>query len=110
MVMSAAEMKRLAREAMAEGLTLQAERHRAVATPKTPKEYGDLRSAHTVDPATPDDLLATVTNDLPYAAKQHEDLTLRHDDGQAKFFELASAEIEGEAQEIMAAAIRRRLG
>lgn len=110
MAMSAAEMKKLAREGIAEGLNLIAERHRAVATPKTPLEYGDLRSAHTVVPATPDDLESAVVNDLPYAAKQHEDLSLRHDDGGPKFFEEASAEIEGEAQQIMAAAIRRKLG
>lgn len=109
-VMSAAEMVRRVREGAAEGLTLAAERVRAVAVPRTPLEYGDLRSAHTVVPATPDDLESAVVNDLPYAVKQHEDLTLRHDDGQAKFLESAALDSAREVEQIVAASVRRRLG
>ncbi|GAB3166906.1 hypothetical protein GCM10027059_26560 [Myceligenerans halotolerans] len=109
-VMSAAEMVRRVREGAAEGLTLAAERVRAVAVPRTPLEYGDLRSAHTVVPATPDDLGSAVVNDLPYAVKQHEDLTLRHDDGQAKFLESAALDSAREVEQIVAASVRRRLG
>lgn len=112
MNMSGDEMVRRMRGAAANGLNLQAERTRAVATPRTPLEYGDLRSAHTVVPATPDDLEAAVVNDLPYAVKQHEDITLRHDDGQAKFLESAALDIEssGEADRIMTAQVRRAFG
>lgn len=108
--MSAADLTAAVRDAAVEGLNLAAERVRAVAVPRTPLEYGDLRSAHTVVPATPDHLESAVVNDLEYAVKQHEDLTLRHDDGQAKYLESAAIESAAEIEQLMAAALRRRLG
>jgi len=108
--MSAAQLTALVREGAAEGLTLAAERVRAVAVPLTPFEYGDLRSGHTVDPATPEDLESAVVNDVSYAIYVHEDLTARHPVGQAKFLEKATLDSRAEVEQIMAAAIRRRLG
>ncbi|GAB2457548.1 HK97 gp10 family phage protein [Xylanimonas ulmi] len=94
----------------ADGLTLAAERVRAVAVPRTPIEYGDLRSSLTVDPAGPGDREATVFSDLPYAARQHEDLSLRHDDGQAKYLETAALDSADEVGQIIAAQVARALG
>lgn len=108
--MSADELIAQMREAAAEGLTNLAERDRAIATPLTPLEYGDLRSGHTVIPATPDDLESAVVNDVSYAVYVHEDLTARHDDGQAKFFEEAALQVQPEAEGILAAPVRRRFG
>lgn len=98
------------RSAAAVGLTLAAERVRAVAVPRTPLEYGDLRSSLQVSPASPDDLTSSVSSDLPYAARQHEDLSLRHDDGQAKYLESAALDSRPEVEALIAAAARRALG
>ncbi len=100
----------LVRVAAAEGLTATAERVRAVAVPLTPLEYGDLRSSLTVVPADPVDLESAVVSDLPYAVKQHEDLTLRHDDGQAKFLETAAVGGRQDVAALMLTAARRRIG
>lgn len=93
-----------------DGLNLWAERVRAVAVPRTPLEYGDLRDSLVVTPATADDLTSAVSSDLPYAVRQHEDLSLRHDDGQAKYLESAVYDSEHEGHQLMAAAVRRALG
>lgn len=98
------------RESAAEGLTLAAEHVRGVAVPRTPLEYGDLRSSLTVTPATPGDLESAVSSDLPYAVRQHEDLDLQHDDGQAKYLESAALDSLDEVGQIIGAAVRRRLG
>lgn len=108
--MTAAEMEAAARAALAEGLSLAAERVRAVAVPRTPLEYGDLRSSLTVVPATERDLASAVVSDLPYAVKQHEDLSLRHDDGQAKYLESAALDSARDVEQIVAGAVRRKLG
>lgn len=110
MNLSAEQIVRLVREGAAEGLTLAAERVRAVAVPRTPLEYGDLRSSLTVVPAEESELTSAVVSDLPYAVKQHEDLTLRHDDGQAKYLESAALDSSREVEQIVATSVRRRLG
>src|SRR5690606_8070155 len=106
---SADELKRLAREGMAEGLTLAAERVRAVATPLTPIQYGDLRSGHTVVPATADTLESAVTNYVSYAIYVHEDLSARHPVGQAKFLEKATRDSASDVEQIVGAAVKRKL-
>lgn len=108
--MSAAEMIALAREGMAEGLNLAAERVRGVSVERTPKQYGDLRSSQTVVPATEGDLESAVVSDLPYAVPVHEDLTARHPVGQAKFLESAALESRDDIGDIIATSVRRRLG
>jgi len=108
--MSAAEMVAAVRTAAAEGLTLAAERVRAVAVPRTPLEYGDLRDSLTVVPADEASLESAVVSDLPYAVRQHEDLSLRHDDGQAKYLESAALDSRAEVEQIVAGTVRRRLG
>jgi len=109
----ASRLTQLIRSAAVDGVNLVAERTRAVATPLTPLEYGDLRSSLTVQQASEQEskIEAAVSSDLPYAVRQHEDLSLRHDDGQAKFLEDASLQVAvGDADRIIAAAVRRRMG
>lgn len=72
------------------GLTLGAEHLLAKANETVPIEEGTLgRSGRaTVDAAS---LEAAVSYSTPYAVKQHEDLSLRHDDGRtAKWLEVAA--------------------
>lgn len=92
------------------GLNMAAERVRAVAVPLTPLEYGDLRSSLTVGTASEDDLEATVYSDLPYAVRQHEDLSYRHDDGQAKYLEQAGLDASDDVGQIIAAAVEKAFG
>lgn len=57
-----------------------------------------------------DELKASVSYDTPYAARQHEDMTLRHDTGRtAKYLEKPLTETRGEQARIIAAAIKGRL-
>lgn len=109
-IVSAAEIIARHRAAAVEGLNLLAERDRAIAVPLTPIQYGDLRSGHTVVPATPDELTSAVVNDLDYAVPVHEDLTARHPSGQAKYFEEAATQVEPEVEPILGAALRREFG
>lgn len=103
-------VKAAARGAAAAGLTLAAERVRAVSVSRTPMDVGDLRSSQLVGPATVHDLVASVSTDLPYAARQHEELHLRHRHGQAKFLESAVHDTADEVQAIIGTSIKRALG
>ncbi|WP_025620346.1 hypothetical protein [Salinispora cortesiana] len=70
-----------------DGLELAAEHLLQVSSSLAPHEEGDLeRSGEvTIDPGSG---TVAVSYDRPYAVRQHEDMTLRHDDGrQAKFLE-----------------------
>ena len=70
-----------------EGLNLAAEHLLQASTQLAPHEEGDLARSGEVssDPTTN---TVAVSFDRPYAVVQHEDLTLRHDDGkQAKYLE-----------------------
>lgn len=92
-----------------DGLNLAAQRVQAVAVPRTPLEYGDLRDSLTVVSALTDDLRSAVVSDLPYAVRQHEDLTLRHDDGGPKFLETAALDSHAEVESLMATAARHAM-
>ncbi|SNR44108.1 hypothetical protein SAMN06265360_10622 [Haloechinothrix alba] len=81
------EVKEGARESAAYGLRLAAEHLKSESQKQVPHEVGDLeRSAvASVDEGA---LEATVSYDTPYAVPQHEDLTMRHDEGRkAKYLE-----------------------
>ena len=53
----------------------------------------------------------TISYDTVYAVRQHEDLSLRHDDGrQAKYLETAMADNVDSARALVAQAIRAELG
>lgn len=64
-----------------------AELLRGYSQPLAPIDTGILRATGQVTPATAGNLEAHVSYDTPYAARQHEELDWRHDDGQAKYLE-----------------------
>ncbi|UOQ58098.1 minor capsid protein [Leucobacter allii] len=90
----------------AEALNHGAELLRGYSVPLAPKDQGDLRGSAQVTPATPGNLEAHVSYDTPYAARQHEELDWRHDDGQAKYLEQP---LEDHRDDLMQA-IAARLG
>ncbi len=70
-----------------DGLELAAEHLLQVASSLAPHEEGDLERSGEVSSERSSGTVA-VSFDRPYAVRQHEDLTLRHDDGrQAKYLE-----------------------
>ncbi len=81
------------------GVALAAEHLLGVANEKVPIEESILLKSGTVstDPAK---FTAAVSYDTPYAARQHEDMTLRHDQGRtAKWLENAmNAEVQTSAE------------
>lgn len=75
------------RGARMEGLELAAEHLLQVSSGLAPHEEGDLERSGEVSTDEASGTVA-VSYDRPYAVRQHEDLTLRHDDGrQAKYLE-----------------------
>lgn len=61
--------------------------------------------------ASVDGLKAAVSYNTPYAKRQHEDMTLRHDPGRsAKFLEKALTESTQDILDLVATEIRRELG
>lgn len=107
--LTAAELVERVRSGAARGLTLAAIHVQGVAVPRTPVEYGDLRSSLTVVPADADDLAAAIVSDLPYAVRQHEDLSLRHDDGGPKYLEGPTLAEADTVEKIVATAAVRAL-
>lgn len=107
--LTAAELVERVRAGAARGLNLAAEHVLGVAVPRTPVEYGDLRSSLTVVPADADELEAAIVTDLLYAVRQHEDLSLRHDDGGPKYLEGPTLEQATTVQRIVATAAARAL-
>lgn len=113
--MSAAQMKDLAREGMAEGLTDFAELVHGRAFERTPDDPAtngdDLPGSLTVEPATPDDLTAVVYSDSEYAVTQHEALSYHHPNGgEAKYLEKAVLDSRTDGEQVIGAAMRRKLG
>lgn len=93
-----------------QGLNNAAERLVALSVPLTPIDVGDLRQGTTPTYATPATLEARVSNDMEYAARQHEELTWRHPEGgQAKFLEGPARDHATELMELVGAAIRRSI-
>ncbi|MGW4467471.1 minor capsid protein [Micromonospora sp. NPDC004704] len=74
-------------EATMDGLELAAEHLLQVSSGLVPHEEGDLERSGEVSRDDSQDAVA-VSYDRPYAVRQHEDMTLRHDDGRrAKYLE-----------------------
>lgn len=70
-----------------DGLELAGEHLLGVSSPLAPHEEGELERSGDTD-RDEDALQVSVFFDRPYAVRQHEDLTLRHDEGrQAKYLE-----------------------
>lgn len=81
------------------GVALAAEHLLGVANEKVPIEESTLLKSGTVS-TDPDNFAAAVSYDTPYAARQHEDMHLRHDQGRtAKWLENAmNAEVKTAAK------------
>lgn len=93
-----------------EGLNSAADRLTAISIPLTPIDLGDLRQGTTPTYATLGTLEAAVSNDMEYAARQHEELSWRHPKGgQAKFLEGPARDHAAELMDIVGAHIRRSL-
>lgn len=86
-------------------VALAAEHILGVSNEKVPIEEATLERSGTVS-TDPGNFTAAVSYDTPYAVKQHEDMTLRHDHGRsAKYLENA---MNGEVQ-VAAEIIRRTI-
>lgn len=100
---------RAARAGALRGVRLAAEHLLTESRARVPIEEGTLERSGTVtvDEAGPS---AVVSYDTPYAVRQHEDMTLRHDAGRtAKYLEQPLAEESATMQAIIAAQVRRAL-
>ncbi|NIL56714.1 minor capsid protein [Salinispora arenicola] len=74
-------------DASMDGLELAAEHLLQVSSTLVPHEEGDLERSGEVS-SDPGSGTVAVSYDRPYAVRQHEDMTLRHDDGrQGKYLE-----------------------
>lgn len=97
------------RDAQVRGLTLAAEHLLQVSRGEVPIEEGTLErsGAATVDAEA---RTAAVAYDTEYATRQHEDMTLRHDEGRkAKFLEDPYNQERDTMLELIAAEARRAL-
>lgn len=102
------------RAAAADGLHDAAKRVLAAANRHVPTEHGDLEKSGIA--SVDDDALRAAVSygrglSAAYAVREHEDMTLRHDDGRtAKWLEVAMNS-EGKAMlEQLAATIRAQMG
>jgi len=80
-----------------------------VANQKVPIEEGTLERSGvaTVDES---EVIGAVSYDTPYAVRQHEDMSLRHDNGrEAKWLEKSLHQENGTITAIIAAQVRRAL-
>lgn len=99
-----------ARTGAARGLALAAEHVLGEARKIVPHEEGTLERSGTAS-VDPDKLTAAVSFDTPYAVRQHEDLSLKHNAGRrAKYLEGPLTESTAITRAIVAAEIRRELG
>jgi hypothetical protein len=81
------EVKALIAGAEMDGLKLAAEHLLQVSADLAPHEEGDLERSGEVS-KDDDELTVAVSYDRPYAVRQHEEMTWRHDPGkQAKYLE-----------------------
>jgi hypothetical protein len=93
-------------QAALEGLRLGGEHVLKLARDRVPLEEGTLERSGMVSDDGNDTV--AVSFDTVYAARQHEELTWRHDNGrQAKYLETAAADGAKAVQQLVRAAIRR---
>lgn len=104
------EAQQAAQDGGVRGLNMAADRLVALSVPLTPIDLGDLRQATVPTYADSESLEARVSNDMVYAARQHEELAWRHPEGgQAKFLEAPARDNAQELIGIVQAQIRRSL-
>lgn len=93
------------------GLTKAAEHLLQVSRTLVPLDETILELSGTAHPAEPDDLIAAVTYDTPYAVRQHEEMEWRHAPGrQAKYLEEPFHGERDVMLAIIATQIRREMG
>lgn len=100
---------RAARTGALRGVRIGAEHLLQVSRDRVPIEEATLERSGTVtvDEA---DVSAVVSYDTPYAVRQHEDMTLRHDAGRtAKYLEDPLKEEQSVILDLIAAQVRRSL-
>lgn len=104
-----AKIRKAQREAAAKGLQKASEHLLQVAREQVPHEEGTLERSGvaSVDKAN---LKAAVSFDGPYAVRQHEDLTYKHDEGRnAKYLEGPMTTERNTMLEMVATELRRSL-
>lgn len=98
-----------ARSGAVKGLKLAAEHLLQKSRELVPIEEGTLERSGTVS-LDDGDLRATISYSTPYAVRQHEELTWRHDEGrQAKYLEQPFVSERSVMLALIAAQIRRSL-
>ncbi|MEV4457013.1 minor capsid protein [Microbispora sp. NPDC049633] len=102
-------IKKAQRAAAVRGLRKAAEHLLQASRELVPIEEGTLERSG-VASVDEDELRAAVSYDTVYAVRQHEDLTLKHDEGrQAKYLEEPMQSERGTMLDIVAAEVRRSL-
>ncbi|MFF5142528.1 hypothetical protein ACFY6U_22835 [Streptomyces sp. NPDC013157] len=97
------------REGALRGVQLGAEHLLQVSRGRVPIEEGTLERSGVVS-VDEQSVTAAVSYDTPYAVRQHEELTYRHDHGRtAKYLEGPLHEENSAITEIIAAQVRRSL-
>ncbi|WP_205314877.1 minor capsid protein [Nonomuraea lactucae] len=103
------QIKARQRAGAVKGLKVAAEHLLQVSRELVPHEEGTLERSGTVS-ADEANLRAAVSYDTPYAVRQHEELTWKHDPGrQAKYLEEPLNTEAATMMELVAAQIRRSL-
>lgn len=110
-----AELEGEGERAVAAGLRVLGEKIRGDSILQTPVDTGNLRASHYVESA--DGVRGPIVEigvggpSQPYAVRQHEDMSLRHPVGNAKFLENAfNANTGDEGLSIVADVARRQMG
>ena len=97
--------------ALMRGLVTAGEHILNVSNGQVPLEDGDLARSGVVSSSSASDLTVTVSYDTPYAVKQHEDLSLRHDPGRnAKYLSNACSSEAKMAGRLIARAVKSVVG
>lgn len=97
--------------ALMRGLVTAGEHILNVSNSQVPLEEGDLARSGVVSSSSPADLTVAVSYDTPYAVRQHEDLSLRHDPGRnAKFLSNACSSEAKTAGHLIARAVKSVVG
>lgn len=105
-----AEVQAKVKAALRRGLRLAGEHILGVSNKQVPFEEGylALTGAVTEDPGS---MTVAISYDTPYAVIQHEDLSLRHDQGRnAKYLENACRSEKATAGKIIANAVKAEVG
>lgn len=101
--------ERAVRAGALRGIRIATERLLQLARARVPIEEGTLERSG-VASVDEDSLTGAVSFDTPYAVRQHEDMTLRHDDGRsAQYLRGPLHEENGTINQLIAAQVRRAL-